>query len=177
MKVQLSMCSPWRTVYMANTSIAPFILNLSTGWRWVVSFKLQPLYCQKRNPGTHWTEGSVGARGGLGISKREKIPWPCLVNTTTTLSHLLQTSCSKKIDCSYSCKKQCIFSGQQICHNGPKSWTLPHMWRSQLSLWICLLLPVLLSVWLALRESLWTDWSTDWTSQTEMSWHETEIEC
>lgn len=88
--------------YMANISTAPFILKLSNGWRSVVSFMVQPLYCQRRNPGTHWT-GLVGATGGLGISKRQKYLGPA-VNTLTTLSQLLSTSCSKKTGCS-SCKK------------------------------------------------------------------------
>jgi hypothetical protein len=48
---------------MANKGIAPFVLNLSTGWRSVVRFKFQPLYCLRRKPGIELTEGSMGATG------------------------------------------------------------------------------------------------------------------
>jgi hypothetical protein len=36
--------------YWGSGSIAPCILDLSTRWRWVVSFMPQMLYCQGKNP-------------------------------------------------------------------------------------------------------------------------------
>jgi hypothetical protein len=42
------------------------ILDLSTRWwRWVASFKLQPLYPQEISPGTHWIGGWVGPTASL----------------------------------------------------------------------------------------------------------------
>jgi hypothetical protein len=45
--------------------IDPYFLDLSTSWRWVVSFTAQPLYPVERAPGTHWIEGWVDLRAGL----------------------------------------------------------------------------------------------------------------
>lgn len=39
---------------------APPILNLSTGWRWVVSFMPWPPYSRGIAPDTHWIGGWVG---------------------------------------------------------------------------------------------------------------------
>jgi len=40
--------------------IAPCILNLGTGCRWVVSFTPRPFYAWGSVPGTHWIRGWVG---------------------------------------------------------------------------------------------------------------------
>jgi len=45
--------------------IAPLILSLDIGWRWVVSFTHWPLYFGERLPGTHWIGGWVGLTAGL----------------------------------------------------------------------------------------------------------------
>ena len=37
-----------RKAYRGSRGIAPVILNLSAGWRWVVKFMLHPLYPQDR---------------------------------------------------------------------------------------------------------------------------------
>jgi hypothetical protein len=34
--------------------------DLGTRWRWVISFTHQPLYPQRKSPGTHWIVGWVG---------------------------------------------------------------------------------------------------------------------
>jgi hypothetical protein len=55
--------------------IAPHITNLSTWWRWVVSFTLQLLCPWGKRPVTHWTGRSVGPRVTLeGVAKRKN---PC----------------------------------------------------------------------------------------------------
>jgi len=60
---------------MGSGGIAPRIINLSTGWRWVVSLKPRPLYPLRKSPGTHWTGGWEGPRVGLdAVAKREN---PC----------------------------------------------------------------------------------------------------
>jgi len=45
--------------------IAPRILDLSTSWRWVVSFTPRQLYSRQRAPGTQWIGGWVGPRAIL----------------------------------------------------------------------------------------------------------------
>jgi hypothetical protein len=78
--------------YWVNWSIAPWVLDLGTRWRWVVSFTLRPLYPRKRAPRTHWIGGRVGPRAGLDAVVKRKIPGPCwdsnhcqLVNKFSTL--------------------------------------------------------------------------------------------
>jgi len=41
---------------LGSGGIAPRT-DLSTRWRWVVSFTPRPIYPRKRAPGTHWEEG------------------------------------------------------------------------------------------------------------------------
>jgi len=45
----------------------PHILDLSTRWGWVVSFKPPPLYFREKAPGTRWTGGWVGPRACLDV--------------------------------------------------------------------------------------------------------------
>jgi len=40
--------------YWGSGGIAPHILNLGNGWRWVFSFTERPLYFRGKIPGTHW---------------------------------------------------------------------------------------------------------------------------
>jgi len=52
-KVDLSLCLTKH--YAMKTcwdtgDIAPRILNVGTGWRWVVSLTLRPLYSREKNP-------------------------------------------------------------------------------------------------------------------------------
>jgi hypothetical protein len=45
-----------------NKSKAPYIVNLSTGGRWMINFKRQPHYCSDRTHGTPWI---ASTRDGL----------------------------------------------------------------------------------------------------------------
>jgi hypothetical protein len=47
------------TTYRGRTNTAPHVLNLSTGWRWGISFMLVPLYLLEKAPGTHYIGGWV----------------------------------------------------------------------------------------------------------------------
>ena len=53
LEVKLSLCSPRSNI------IAPLILNLCTGWRWVVKLTSLPLYSLWNNPSTHLTQCCV----------------------------------------------------------------------------------------------------------------------
>jgi hypothetical protein len=62
------------------------ILDLSIRWRSVVSFTLQSLYPRGKAPGTHWTRGWVGPRGGLDVVEKVKIlPLPQFEPRTSSL--------------------------------------------------------------------------------------------
>jgi hypothetical protein len=50
--------------YWGSEDLTPRILNLGTRWRWVVSFTLQPLYCQGNSPGCPLVWGWIAPRGG-----------------------------------------------------------------------------------------------------------------
>jgi hypothetical protein len=53
------------TAYKGSGCIALLILNLSTGWRWAVSFMSCLLHCQGNSPTTLWIQGCVGPRASL----------------------------------------------------------------------------------------------------------------
>jgi hypothetical protein len=64
-------------MHCGSVGIAPRILNLSTRWRWVVSFTSQPLYSRgQESPSfTHCIGGWVGPRAGMdAVAKRKKVP-------------------------------------------------------------------------------------------------------
>jgi hypothetical protein len=53
------------------------ILDLSTRWRLVISFKPLPLYPEEMAPGTHWIGDCVGPRADMNCSrKRKSFPQP-----------------------------------------------------------------------------------------------------
>ena len=54
-----------------------YILNLSTRWRWVVSFMPQLLYPSETVPGTHWIGSWMVPTAGLGFLEKTKIPCFC----------------------------------------------------------------------------------------------------
>jgi hypothetical protein len=55
--------------------IVPRILDLYTGWRWVISFTPQPLYPPKeRTLDVHGRGGWVGLKASLDAGVRRKIP-------------------------------------------------------------------------------------------------------
>jgi hypothetical protein len=59
--------------------IDPHFLDLSTSWRWVVSFTPQSLCPEERAPGTHWIGGWVDLRVGLDdVEKRKFLTLPGL---------------------------------------------------------------------------------------------------
>jgi hypothetical protein len=57
------------------TKLDPHFLDLSTSWRWVVSFTPRPLYTRERAPGTHCIGGWVDPRAGLDNIEKWKF-WP-----------------------------------------------------------------------------------------------------
>jgi hypothetical protein len=63
--------------YGGSGIIAPLILEVGTGWRWVVSFTPRPRTPRERAYGTHWIGGLVGPRTGLNAVVKWKIPSPC----------------------------------------------------------------------------------------------------
>jgi hypothetical protein len=60
--------------YWGSGDIASRILDLSTIWRWVVSFTSRPLYPEGKAPDTHWIGGWVGPRAVLDAVVKRKIP-------------------------------------------------------------------------------------------------------
>jgi hypothetical protein len=69
--------------YWGSGGIAPLI-DLGTGWGWVVSFTPRPLYLRERAPGTHWIGGWVGPRTVLDAVVKRKIPSPRLESNFRT---------------------------------------------------------------------------------------------
>jgi hypothetical protein len=67
---------PWRIVWEWRYSST--ILDLSTRWRWVVSFTTPAALPRgERAPGIHWIGGYVGPRACLDVIKKRKvIPLP-----------------------------------------------------------------------------------------------------
>jgi len=51
--------------YWGSGRMAPRILDLCTGCKWVVNCTPRPLYPREGAPVTHWTGGWVGPRAGL----------------------------------------------------------------------------------------------------------------
>jgi len=62
--------------YWGSGGITLRLLDLSTRWRWVVSFMPQPLYPWGKSPDTQWTGGWVGPRAGLDAVVKRRIPSP-----------------------------------------------------------------------------------------------------
>jgi hypothetical protein len=66
---------PWR--HVEEWGYSSSILNLGTGWRWVVSFTLQPIFPGEIVPCTHRIGGLVGFRDGLdAVEARKILPLP-----------------------------------------------------------------------------------------------------
>jgi hypothetical protein len=61
--------------YWRSWDIATRILDLGTGWRWVVSFTLRPLYLKRKRP---WypLDGRLGGTQSRSGWRREKFPAP-----------------------------------------------------------------------------------------------------
>jgi hypothetical protein len=67
-------------VYWGSEGIGPRILNIGTGWRWVVSFTPRPLYPQEKSP---WYPldrrlGGTQNRTGCGGGEKNSQPLPGL---------------------------------------------------------------------------------------------------
>jgi len=58
---RFSLCNAMKE-YGDCRGTAPFVLNLDSGWRWVVIVTSRPLYPDEKSPGSGWTEGWVGPR-------------------------------------------------------------------------------------------------------------------
>ena len=63
--------------YRGRTGMAPFILNLGIGCRWVASLKSRSLHSRTRAPGNHYIVVLVGLRAGLDILGKIKFAWAC----------------------------------------------------------------------------------------------------
>jgi hypothetical protein len=63
----------------------PHFFDLSTNWRWVVSFTSRPLYPRERAPGTNYIGGWVDPRAGLDDTE-VKIFDPTGIRTQTSQS-------------------------------------------------------------------------------------------
>jgi hypothetical protein len=63
-------------MYWGSGGIAPRIFDLSTRWRWVVSFTTRPLYPQRKNPRYPLDRRLGGPRSRSGCSGEEKNSQP-----------------------------------------------------------------------------------------------------
>jgi hypothetical protein len=82
-KMKLSLCFNWASSHegvLGSGGIAPRILNLGTGWRWVVSFTLQPLYFRGKSPWYLLDRRLAGpqSRSGHGDEEKNSEPLPGL---------------------------------------------------------------------------------------------------
>jgi hypothetical protein len=82
-KVKLSLCfflteHHAMKMYWGSGCIAPHILDLSTRWRWVVSFTSQPLYPQGKSPWYPLDRRLGGPKSQSGCSGEEKNFQPLL---------------------------------------------------------------------------------------------------
>jgi hypothetical protein len=54
----------------------PYVLDLCTRWRWVVSFTIRPLNSGERAPGTHWLGGWINSSACLDdVENRKSYPF------------------------------------------------------------------------------------------------------
>jgi hypothetical protein len=74
--------------------MAPFSLNLSTKWRWVIQFKLRLLYpppLPGKNAGTNWIGGWLGFVAGLCVLENREVL--CFVSSTNCGSYYYAVLC------------------------------------------------------------------------------------
>jgi hypothetical protein len=126
----VSLCFNWAPCHegiLRGGDIAPRILDLSTRWRWVVSFMPQLLYPRERTPGTNWIGGWVGPKAGLDMVVKRKIP---SLTGTHTLNH---PACSPALYHWAMCLNKTIvnwdFMVFQQCKF--KSWSSGLWWKMQ----------------------------------------------
>jgi hypothetical protein len=80
-KAKLHLClinlkiAPWGC--MTAGGIAPRILNLCTGWRWVVGFKPLPPSFQEGTPCVPFSRRLCGSQSWSGLAGIKKSPYPC----------------------------------------------------------------------------------------------------
>lgn len=149
-----NLVSPVYTIktYTKSRGISPFILNLSMRWRLVVSFTHQPLYLQRKNPGTHWIAGWVFPRACLDVLKKKKIS--CLYQELNpwSPSPFVHKIFHIRFVCPFLCwnlKHSCTFS----------LWHLIFWWQWQITLcssgydtiWSVLLVVILLEELVTLK--------------------------
>jgi hypothetical protein len=83
-KVKLSLCFNWSPrhegVLVGSGGIAPWILDLGTRWRWVVSFTPRPRYPQGNSPWYPFYRRLCGpqSRSGRGGEEKNSQPLPGL---------------------------------------------------------------------------------------------------
>ena len=70
--------------YRWSKCMAPLILNLGTGWRWVVNFTPWPLHPGEGTAGAHWIRGWVDPRANLDILEKRNF---CLCWKLNPISH------------------------------------------------------------------------------------------
>jgi hypothetical protein len=105
-KVKLSLClTKHHTIntYWGSGGRASHILDLSTRWRWVASFKLRLLYPWERAPDIHWIGGWVGTRAVLETVVKRKIPSPRRESNPRTPT--VQPVAQRYTDCTYTYKR------------------------------------------------------------------------
>jgi len=64
-------------MYRVEWSVAPLMINLGNGSRWMVNFIPRPLYPGEENHGAHWTGERVGPRNSLNTSGKREISCCC----------------------------------------------------------------------------------------------------
>jgi hypothetical protein len=91
-------------------NLALCILNLSTGWRWVVSFMIRLLYCWGKNPMYALHRRLCGSQRQYWCDDKKENPCPCwelnLLTMKPVTSHYTdwaipapKGTCSKNQDC------------------------------------------------------------------------------
>ena len=58
--------------YMGSGGFAPLILNLNTGWKWVVDFRIRPVYSRERTPVRNEEEAVCATKPAQSFWRREK---------------------------------------------------------------------------------------------------------
>jgi hypothetical protein len=67
---KLSLGTAWRNANIWNWRVCSVMFNVSTWWKFVVGFTLQPPYPFERAYSSDWTEGRRGLTTGLDVSDK-----------------------------------------------------------------------------------------------------------
>jgi len=72
---------------LGSGSIAPWIFNFGTSWRWVISFTLRPLYVRDESPRYPLDRRLCGLQRRSGRGNEEKLPFPVPPGNRTLAVH------------------------------------------------------------------------------------------